>query len=472
MRKTKIICTLGPATDNPDVLRNMMLEGMNVARFNFSHGTYEEHLARLNAVREMRDELSLPIATLLDTKGPEMRIGLFQDSSVMLEDGQLFTLTTRDILGDNTCVSVSFKHLPKDVSLGTKILIDDGLVAMEVKEIKDTDIVCEVLNDGELSNQKSINIPSVKLSMPYISEKDRSDILFAIENDFDFIAASFTRSAKDILDIKQILHDNGGEYIRVIAKIENMQGVENCEEILDACEGIMVARGDLGVEIDFEEIPAIQKKLIRMTHIHGKSAITATQMLESMTHNPRPTRAEASDVANAVYDGTSAIMLSGETAVGHYPVEALKTMARIAEVTEKNIDYKMRLENGYGEIEKNVENAISHATCTTAHDLDAPAIIAITTSGQTARMVSRFRPNCKIIAPTPIAKVYRQLALSWGIVPLMFAKQETTDELLDAAIECAKRSNQVESGEEVIVTFGSPLGIAGNTNVLKIHQVL
>lgn len=471
MRKTKIICTLGPATDKAGVLRSLMQEGMNVARFNFSHGSHEEHLTRLSSLEKLRNELSLPIATLLDTKGPEVRIGVFQDGAITLQKGQTFTLTTREVLGNSECVSVNYPNLPNEVSASTQILISDGLVDMEVKSVQGADIICEVQNGGNLSNHKSVNIPGAELSMPYISEKDMDDILFAIEHDFDYIAASFARSEKDILELKQILRDNGGEDIQVIAKIENMQGVENSEKILEVSDGIMIARGDLGVEVDFEDIPAIQKRLIKMTRTHGKNVITATQMLESMTTNPRPTRAETSDVANAVYDGTSAIMLSGETAVGQHPVEALKTMSRIAETTERNINYKKRLESSYVETEKNVVDAISHATCTTAHDLDAAAIIAVTSSGHTALMVSRFRPSCKIIAPTPNAKVYRQLAMSWGITPMMFPKQKTTDDLLATAIRCALEANQIKTGDSIVITFGYPLGVPGKTNVIKVHQV-
>lgn len=471
MRKTKIVCTLGPATDNEQIVRQMMLAGMNIARFNFSHQTHTEHKTRVDMLRKLRRELKLPIAFLLDTKGPEIRLGLFKNKSVILKEGQKFTITTRDVEGDENIVSVSFKGLPQDVSAGTRILIDDGLIELEVENIKDTDIVCKVLNGGKVSNNKGVNVPGTKISLPFVSEKDKSDLLFGIENDFDFVAASFTRSAADVIQIRSILETNGGSDIRIICKIENSEGVDNIDEILKVADGIMVARGDMGVEIPFEEIPHIQKMLIKKASTAGKLVITATQMLDSMTVNPRPTRAEVTDVANAIYDGTSAIMLSGETAAGKYPVEVVKTMSRIAERTEADIDYKKILSQRKLEDAPNVTNAISHATCTTAHDLGAAAIITVTKSGQTARFISKFRPACPIIGCTPDEKVYRQLNMSWGVVPVMTKEMENTDDLFDNSVESAVKQGLINEGDLVVITAGVPLGVSGTTNLLKVQVV-
>jgi len=470
MRKTKIICTLGPATDNPEILKELMISGMNVSRFNFSHGTHEQHKERLELFEKVRNELGASVATLLDTKGPEVRIGDFKNDSATLEKGQKFILTVEDIAGDETKVSVTYKNLAKDVPVGTRILIDDGLIEMRSIEITPTEVVCEVLNGGTISNKKSLNIPSVSLRLPYVSEKDRADIIFGAENNFDYIAASFARTAEDILEIRQILKEQKAEDILIIAKVENMEGLKNLNSILEVSDGVMIARGDLGVEIDFEEIPAIQKKMIKHSLKVGKIVITATQMLESMTKNPRPTRAEASDVANAVYDGTSALMLSGETAVGHNPVSALQTMARIAELTEKDIDYKKRFEDGYFDASVGVSKAISHSTVTMAHHLNVAAIITTTRSGHIARRVAAFRPENPIIAITTKEKVARQLCMSWGVTPVCSTEQETTDEMFANAISEAKKTGIVIPGDLTVITAGTQDGVSGSTNLLKVHR--
>ena len=471
MRKTKIVCTMGPATDNDETLRELMLAGMDVARINFSHGTHEEAKVKMDRIKKIREELDIPVAILLDTKGPEIRIKDFKDGKVTLVEGQKFTLCTEDVEGDETQVSITYPDLPKDIKRGTRILIDDGLIEMEAISIKSTKIVCEVKNGGVISNKKGVNVPNVSLSMPYMSEKDREDILFGIEQDVDFIAASFVRTANDVLEVRHLLEKNGGHDINIIAKIENAEGVENIDSIIRASNGIMVARGDMGVEIDMQDLPVIQKQLIKQTYRAGKAVITATQMLDSMIRNPRPTRAETTDVANAIYDGTSAIMLSGETAIGKYPVEAVKTMAMIAERTEREINYVKRLENLQFDSRMDVSNAISHATCTTAHDLRAAAVIALTYSGGTAMQLSRFRPACPIIAPTLSVKARRQLNLSWGIVPIVSEERDNTDELFDHAVECAQKTGLVKDGDLVVITGGAPMGISGTTNIMKVHLV-
>lgn len=472
MRKTKIICTLGPAVEDEKILRKIIEEGMDVARLNFSHGSHEEHLKRVEALKKVRKEIGKPVALLLDTKGPEIRLGQFEEGRVVLNAWDKFVLTTDEILGTKEKVSISYKNLPQVVNKGTRILIDDGLVELIVTDITDTDIICEVMNGGVIKDKKSLNVPGIKLDMPYLSEKDINDIKFAVEHDFDYIAASFTRSATDIIEIKKLLEENGGQDIQIIAKIENGEGVENIDEILMASDGIMVARGDMGVEIDFNELPRIQKMLIKKAMIHGKKSITATQMLDSMIIKPRPTRAEISDVANAIYDGTSAIMLSGETSIGQYPVESVRTMAKIAESTEAAIHYKKRFHQmELAESISNVTNAISHATCTTAHDLDAAAIITLTVSGTTARMISKFRPACTIIGCTTNEKVYRQLSMSWGVVPVLFEEKQTSDELFEHAVEKAVETGIVKSGDLVVLTAGLPIGIPGMTNILKVHIV-
>lgn len=481
-RKTKIVCTLGPATDNESVMRRLIEEGMNVARFNFSHGSHEEQMGRLIMLRKLREEMKRPVAALLDTKGPEIRLMEFAEGKVELKDGQMFTLTTEEIKGDATRVSVTYKDLPGDVKTGSRILIDDGLIEMEVAEIKPTagakvqkngekpmDIVCRVINGGMVSNKKGVNVPNVELSMPYISEKDYSDILFAVENDYDFIAASFVRTADDVLAIRKILEEKGGEDINIISKIENMQGVQNIDEIIRVSDGIMVARGDMGVEIPLEDVPVIQKMIIKKVCEAGKKVITATQMLDSMMKHPRPTRAEATDVANAIYDGTSAIMLSGETAAGMYPIEALKTMVRIAVRTEQDINYMQRFKQRKTMCNPDVTNAISHATCTMAGDLNAAAIITVSKSGRTARMVSKYRPDCPIVGACLTDKVYRQLALSWGVIPLLIEEKTQAEELFDYAVDAAEEAGLIESGDVVVITAGVPLGISGTTNMIKVQ---
>lgn len=481
-RKTKIVCTLGPATDDEKVMRRLIEEGMNVARFNFSHGSHEEQMGRLKMLRKLRGELKRPIAALLDTKGPEIRLMEFAEGKVELEDGQTFTLTTEEIAGDASRVSITYKDLPYDVKPGNKILIDDGLIEMEVTAIKEAegakadadgkmpmDIICHVINGGTVSNKKGVNVPNVELSMPYISEKDYSDIVFAVENDYDFIAASFVRTADDVIAIRKILEEKGGEDINIISKIENMQGVLNIDDIIRESDGIMVARGDMGVEIPLEDVPVIQKMIIKKVCEAGKKVITATQMLDSMMKHPRPTRAEATDVANAIYDGTSAIMLSGETAAGMYPIEALKTMVRIALRTEQDINYLQRFKQRKTMSNPDVTNAISHATCTMAGDLNAAAIITVTKSGRTARMVSKYRPDCSIVGTCLTEKVYRQLALSWGVIPLLLEEKSEAEELFDYAVDKAEKAGIIEKGDIVVITAGVPLGVSGTTNLIKVQ---
>ncbi len=470
MRRTKIVCTLGPSTEKEEILRQLMLEGMAVARMNFSHGTHEEQKARLDKVKKLREELGLPVAALLDTKGPEIRIGDVEGGRLELKAGQMFTLTTEEMLGTAEKVMITYKELYKDVCPGDSILIDDGLIGMEVQKIEGQEIVCRVKNGGFISNHKGVNVPGVELKMPFVSQKDYEDIVFAAEQGFDYIAASFTRTAEDILEIRKILHDKNGEGINIIAKIENMQGVENCGAILRVADGIMIARGDMGVEIPLEEVPIIQKKLIRLAVRMGKPVITATQMLDSMMKNPRPTRAETSDVSNAIYQGTSAIMLSGETAAGAYPVEALKTMARIAERTEKDIDYTTEFKPRRLATERpDVTNAISHATCTTAMDLKAAAIVAVTKSGKTVGRISKYRPSCQIIGCATEMRVCRQLNLFWGVIPIQMDEEDTADELFDHAVEAAEKKGLIQRGELAVITAGVPLGLSGTTNMIKVH---
>lgn len=470
IRKTKIVCTMGPNLFEKHLIAPLMKAGMNVARFNFSHGTYETHQHYYDEVCRIRDELGLPVATMLDTKGPEIRVRSFKNGRVALQNGQLFTLTTDEVEGDEERVSITYKELPQDIAVGTSILIDDGLIGMQVERIDGADIVCRVLNGGVVSNNKGVNIPNAHLSMPFISEKDHQDILFAIKNGYDFIAASFTRCADDIMQIRHILQENNCHTINIIAKIENMEGVENIDEILRVVDGVMVARGDLGVEVPLEDVPSLQKKLIQRGIAAGKPVITATQMLDSMIKNPRPTRAEATDVANAIYDGTSAIMLSGESAVGAYPVEAVETMVRIALRAEADMDYIRRFSRDTS-ASTDVTNAISHATVTSAHDLNASAIITVTKSGSTARILSRYRPACVIVGCTTEKHVWRQLALSWGTVPLMIAEESNTDDLFEHAVDAAVKNGLVHDGELVVLTAGVPLGISGTTNLMKVHVV-
>ena len=471
MRKTKIICTLGPSTDDENVLRQLIDNGMNVARFNFSHQSHEQHLQRLEVLRRLREEANQPIAALLDTRGPEVRVKTFKNGRIELVEGQEFVLTTDDIDGDNTRVGITYEGLPRDVKKGDTILIDDGLINMEVISKTDVDIVCRVINGGPLSNSKGINVPGVDLSMPYVSEQDEKDIIFGIENDFDFIAASFVRTAGDILQIRRILEENNCYSINIIAKIENLQGVEHIDEIIQVSDGIMVARGDMGVEIPNEDVPVIQKLIIKKVYEAGKQVITATQMLDSMMKNPRPTRAETTDVANAIYDGTSAIMLSGETAAGKYPVEALKTLVRIAERTEEDIDYRKRFFMRDRKSNPDVTDAISHATCTTALDINAKAIVTVTKSGKTARMISKYRPSCPIVGCTTYPNVCRQLNMSWGVVPLLIEEEQETFDLFENAVHSAQVSGLVNNNELVVITAGVPLGISGTTNMLKVQVV-
>ena len=479
-RKTKIICTLGPSTDNEAVMRALIEEGMNVARFNFSHGPHDEQMGRLKMLRKLRAELGKPIAALLDTKGPEIRLVEFEKGKTELKTGQTFTLTTDDILGTDERVSITYKNLPRDVKPGDHILIDDGLVGLEVVAITPVakpegntanpmDIVCKVLNDGVISNKKGVNVPNVDLTMPFISEKDYGDICFAVENDYDFIAASFVRTAEDVMEIRKILEEKGGEDIKIIAKIENMQGVRNIDEIIRVSDGIMVARGDMGVEIPLEDVPVMQKMIIKKVCEAGKIVITATQMLDSMMKHPRPTRAESTDVANAIYDGTSAIMLSGETAAGMYPIEAVRTMSRIASRTEQDINYLQRFRQRKGMCNPDVTNAISHATCTMAGDLNAAAIITVTKSGRTAKMISKYRPNCMIIGECLSEKGCRQLNLEWGVQPLLIAEEKDADKLFEKAVDIAEAAGLVSKGELVVLTGGVPLGVSGTTNLIKVQ---
>lgn len=469
MRKTKIVCTMGPATSSEQVLADMMLAGMNVARFNFSHGDHAEHKERLRQVCRVREKLGLPVATLLDTRGPEIRLGKIRDGRAQLQAGQLLIFTTQDVLGDESRVSITYGGLPGDVKPGDSILIDDGLIETTVQEVNDTEIICRVVNGGPISDRKGVNVPDAHLSMPYLSDQDRRDILFGIEHDFDFIAASFVRSADDVLQIRRLFDEHHCSSINIISKIENREGVDNIDEIIAVSDGIMVARGDMGVEIPLEEIPSLQKLLINKGYNAGKQVITATQMLESMIKNPRPTRAETTDVANAIYDGTSAIMLSGETSVGAWPVRAVSTMDRIAQCTEADIDYGKRLRNRAVSASPDVTNAISHATCTTAHDLGAAAIVTVSKSGKTVRMISKYRPACPIIGGSTEAKVCRQLNLSWGVVPLLLEEKQSTDELFEYAVDQSVKEGLVKQGELVVITAGVPLGVSGTTNLMKVH---
>ena len=470
MRKTKIICTLGPSTDKDGVLRELIANGMNVARFNFSHGSHEEHKGRLDLLKSLREELGKPVAALLDTKGPEIRLKDFKNGTEMLEAGQTFTLTTRDVEGTKEICSITYKDLPQDVAPGGTIMLDDGLIKLQIQTVNDTDIVCTVLNNGKIKNKKGVNVPGVHLSMPYMSQRDKDDIIFGIEQGFDFIAASFVRTAQDVYEIRNLLNEYDSN-IRIIAKIENREGVNNIDSILAAADAVMVARGDLGVEIDFTELPGIQKTIIDRSFSFGKPIVTATQMLDSMMVNPRPTRAEISDVANAIYDGTSAIMLSGETAAGAYPVEALKTMSAIAERTEQE-GFHLRgrmMDSNPGKI--SVSDATAHAACLTARDVNAAAIVTVSESGTTARLLSKYRPQQPIIACVMREQVQRQLSLSWGITPLMMSLAHSTDELIEMSTALAKENGYLHNGELAVVTAGVPVGVSGTTNMIKIHMV-
>lgn len=470
MRKTKIICTIGPASESEEKLRELMLAGMDVARFNFSHGSHEEHKKKFARVIKISGELNLPIGTLLDTKGPEIRLRDFKDGRAELVSGQRFILTTEELLGDDKKASITYKNLKNDIREGMSILIDDGLIEMIVDEIKGEEIICTVVNGGPVSNHKGVNVPNAILSMPYINDSDKADIVFGCEMGFDFIAASFARTKEDILEVRKILDENNSP-MKVIAKIENMQGIQNLEDILSVSDGIMVARGDMGVEVPMEEVPVLQKKMIKMAEAQGKHVITATQMLESMIKNPRPTRAEATDIANAIYDGTTAIMLSGESAAGLYPVEAVKTMARIAERTEEDIDYAARMKRRVSNVSPDITTAISHATCSTASDLNAAAIITVTMSGFTAGMISRYKPSSPIIACTVNPRVCRQLNLSWGVIPLLIEKEEKADDLFEEATRAVEKAGYVQRGDVAVLTAGVPLGISGKTNMIRVIEV-
>ena len=471
MRKTKIVCTLGPSTDREGVLREMIRAGMNVARFNFSHGTHAEHKARLDALKALREELDAPVAAMLDTKGPEVRLKDFAGGRVHLTAGQEFTLTTIQVEGDAHRCSITYGELPGDVKAGDTILLDDGLVRLTVLETSETEIRCRVENDGDMKNHKGVNVPGVRLNMPYMSQQDRDDLLFGAEQGFDYVAASFVRSAADVRELRHVL-DQAGSRMRIIAKIENQDGVSNLPEILDAADGIMVARGDMGVEIDFAEIPLIQKNMIARCVACGKPVITATQMLDSMMENPRPTRAEITDVANAIYDGTSAIMLSGETAAGRYPVESVKTMDAIARRTESDINHVKRMaQMAGGRNRLSVAAATAHAACTTAQEIGADAILTVSQRGTTARLVSRFHPGTPIIACLLDQQVRRQMALYWGVEPIMMPYASSTDELVDFAVQAAAQAGVVHEGDLVVVTAGVPVGVAGTTNMIRIQQV-
>lgn len=470
-RKTKIICTMGPATDDDKVLRNLIKGGMNVARINMSHGTHDEQKKRIDKIKQFREELKKPVAILLDTKGPEIRTELFKNGKELLQTGQTFTFTTEECEGDNQRCSITFKGLPKDLKTGDKILVDDGLIEMVVQNLTDTNIECKVINEGYIASKKGINIPGVSLSLPFISDTDKADIAFGVEQDVDFVAASFTRTPEDIFQLRHELALNNCDNMRIIAKIENEEGVHNIDEIIRASDGIMVARGDMGVEIPLQDVPIIQKRLIKKAYAAGKQVITATQMLDSMIKNPRPTRAETTDVANAIYDGTSAIMLSGETAAGDYPVESLHIMDVIARRTERDINYVKKFSKRDITERPDVTSAISHATCTTAHDLGAVAIMTVSKSGLTAREISKYRPACPIICGTTSPKVRRQMNLSWGVIPIMVEEQKNTDALFEHIVKVAQDENLVKSGDLAVITAGIPLGVSGTTNMLKVHLV-
>ncbi len=471
MRKTKIICTMGPSVDDEEKLRALMLTGMDAARFNFSHGTHESHLATLTKVKRVRDELGAAVATILDTKGPEIRIKTFETGPVTLAEGESFTLTTRDVPGDGGMVSVTYCDLHKELHPGCRVLIDDGLIELRVEDISGQDIRCSVVTGGPLSSNKSINIPGVPIHLPSLTDKDREDLRFAVEQDFDFVAASFVRKASDVQDIRACLKEYGGEHIRIISKIENREGVDNLAEIIAASDGLMVARGDLGVEIPAYEVPILQKRMIKETSMAGKPVITATQMLDSMIRNPRPTRAEVSDVANAVFDGTSCVMLSGETASGKYPLEAVQTMVDTINAAEQATDYWGRFRRFEYQPGRSINDAVTHTCCQTAMDLEADAILTPTQTGHTARMISRFRPACPIVALTTTERARRQLAVSWGVKPLLAGYVDSTDRLFSMCVQCALREGAVESGQMVVITAGVPIGRAGSTNLIKAQVV-
>ena len=471
MRKTKIVCTLGPATNDVEIMKQLIQNGMDAARINFSHGTYETHAETIAKLKQAREELNAPIPLILDTKGPEIRVKTFKEDKVRLEEDATFTLTTREVEGDVNIVSVTYADLPKDVHRGSRILIDDGLIELKVEDITETDVVCKVINGGVVKSRKGVNLPGVEVNLPSLMEKDIEDLKFGVENGFDIVAASFIRSAEDVLKIRRVLEENGGGQMHIISKIENQQGVENIDKILEASDGIMVARGDLGVEIPPEEVPLVQKILIAKANHIGKPVITATQMLESMVHSPRPTRAEANDVANAIFDGSDAIMLSGETAAGAYPLEAVATMARIALKAESAVDYAAKLANTTEPARVNITNAISMAACATAAELKTAAITTVTKSGFTARMISRYRPACPLIASTSDETVWRQMNLIWGCKPMLYTGELPRGGVFDTALEIAVKSGLLKNGDTVVSALGMPLGFSGATNTLRVDIV-
>lgn len=471
MRKTKIVCTLGPATNDVEIMKQLIQNGMDAARINFSHGTYETHAETIAKLKQAREELNAPIPLILDTKGPEIRVKTFKEDKVRLEEDATFTLTTREVEGDENIVSVTYADLPKDVHRGSRILIDDGLIELKVEDITETDVVCKVVNGGVVKSRKGVNLPGVEVNLPSLMEKDIEDLKFGVENGFDIVAASFIRSAEDVLKIRRVLEENGGGQMHIISKIENQQGVENIDKILEASDGIMVARGDLGVEIPPEEVPLVQKILIAKANRIGKPVITATQMLESMVHSPRPTRAEANDVANAIFDGSDAIMLSGETAAGAYPLEAVATMARIALKAESAVDYAAKLANTTEPARVNITNAISMAACATAAELKTAAITTVTKSGFTARMISRYRPACSLIASTSDETVWRQMNLIWGCKPMLYTGELPRGGVFDTALEIAVKSGLLKNGDTVVSALGMPLGFSGATNTLRVDIV-
>ncbi|MDO4772867.1 MAG: pyruvate kinase [Bacillota bacterium] len=472
MKKTKIVCTLGPASASPEIFTEMVHSGLNVARLNFSHGSYESHGDNIQMIKTVRSELKVPVAILLDTKGPEIRTGNFKDGKVLLKTGDKFTLSTRDLDGDASICSVSYKNLPNEVEIGCRILIDDGLIELKVLEIKDgTEIVCEILNGGEVSNYKGVNVPYVDINMPSVTEEDIKDIKFGIKHEIDFLAASFIRCADDVFAVRKVLEENDGDSIQVISKIENAKGVKNIDEIIELSDGIMIARGDLGVEIPMEEVPIVQKEIIRKCNLAGKPVITATQMLDSMIRNPRPTRAEATDIANAIYDGTDAIMLSGETASGKYPVEAVKTMAKIAKNAEKNLDYENMYLKRKNASDKDVTFAVSHATVTTANDLNASVILTATSSGFTARKISALRPKANIVAACSKNSVRRKLSLIWGVTSIDTINHDNIEQIFARSLETAMQKNLIKAGEILVFTAGVPVGVAGATNLMRVHLV-
>lgn len=472
MKKTKIVCTIGPASNREDVLEKMLLAGMNVARLNFSHGDHQGHRETIRRFRKVRSKLGIPAAVLLDTKGPEIRLKDFEEGSISVKPGDSFVLTSREIMGNQRESSVTYKDLPAQVKPGTSVLIDDGRIALQVQEVKDTDVICKVVSGGKISSRKGVNVPKTHLDLEYLSEGDKKDLLFGIENDVDYVAASFVRNPQDVRDLRAFLRENGGGSIKIISKIENTEGIENFREILKESDGIMVARGDMGVEVDFTKLPGLQKKLIKECCQAGKLVITATQMLESMVNNPTPTRAEITDVANAVFDGTSAVMLSGESAVGNYPAETVKTMAEIVKQAEKDafdvnaykiMDYEMDAQDN--------ANAIGHAACTTAFDLKARAVIAITRSGYTAGKMSKFRPRQPIIAATPMEKAYHQMSLFWGVYPILTPYESDWDMLYGKAVGEAKAMGAVKDGDCIVISAGLPLQESGNTNLIRVEIV-